>query len=110
MQILSVQVGNGIDKGKLTTTWNARDKNLGHNPVRLSYAESRDGPWQLIADKLTNTGKHVWTMPDGLPYQFYVRVEAVDLAGNVGEAVTQEKVKVDLSLPKAKIIDVLPGN
>ena len=40
-------------------------------------------------------------MPDGLPYQFFVRVEAIDLAGNVGEAITLERVKVDLSLPKS---------
>jgi hypothetical protein len=110
VQVLSVQVGNGPDKGKLTTLWNARDKNLGQNPVRLSYAEQRDGPWHLIADKLSNNGKHVWTMPEGLPYQFYVRVEAIDLAGNIGEAVTQEKVKVDLSLPKARPLDIGPGN
>jgi len=48
-------------------------------------------------------------MPDPLPYQFYVRVEAIDRAGNVGEAVTADRVKVDLSLPRAKILDVVPG-
>lgn len=109
VQILDVHVGNGIDKGKLTVSWNARDKNLGATPIRLSYAESREGPWNTFADKHANTGKHVWRMPDGLPYQFYVRVEAFDAAGNVGEAVTLEKIKVDLSLPKAKIVDVAPG-
>jgi hypothetical protein len=109
VQILGIQVGNGVDKGKLTTLWNARDKNLGNTPIRLSYAEQRDGPWNTFADKIANTGKHTWKMPDDLPYQFYVRVEAIDLARNIGEAITQEKVKVDLSLPKAKIIDVVPG-
>jgi hypothetical protein len=44
-----------------------------------------------------------------LPYQFFVRVEAVDLAGNVGEAITLDKVKVDLSLPKAQIRAIEPG-
>ncbi len=109
VQILDVHVGNGIDKGKLTVAWNARDKNLGSQPIRLSYAEQRDGPWNTCADKLANNGKHTWRMPDGVPYQFYVRVEAVDAAGNVGEAITLEKIKVDLSQPKAKIVDIAPS-
>jgi hypothetical protein len=93
----------------LTTAWNARDKNLGINPIRLSYAETKEGPWNTLADKLPNNGKHVWKMPEGIPYQFFVRVEAIDQAGNVGEATTQDKVKVDLSLPKAKILEIGPG-
>lgn len=110
VQVLDVQVAKGIDKTQqLTVHWTARDKNLGTNPIRLSYAEQREGPFSPIADKLANNGKHTWRIPDGLPYQFYVRVEAVDLAGNVGEAVTLDKIKVDLSLPKAKIIDISPG-
>jgi len=48
-------------------------------------------------------------MPDQLPFQFYVRVEAIDLAGNIGEAITFDRVKVDLSLPKAQILKVEPG-
>ena len=109
VQIIDVQVRNGFDKGKLTIAWNARDKNLGAQPIRLSYAEQKDGAWTGFADKVANTGKHTWKMPDGLPYQFYLRVEAVDLAGNVGEATTNDKVKVDLSLPKANILQIEPG-
>ena len=33
----------------------------------------------------------------------------IDTAGNVGEAVTPELVKVDLSQPKARILNVGPG-
>ena len=109
VQILGVHVGNGFDKGKLTTGWNARDKNFGAQPIRLSYAEQKEGPWTTIADKLPNNGKHTWKMPEALPYQFFVRVEAVDQAGNIGEAITQDKVKVDLSMPKAKILEIEPG-
>ncbi|MBI3823907.1 MAG: hypothetical protein HY289_14660 [Planctomycetes bacterium] len=109
VQILDVHVGHGVDKGKLTVGWNARDKNFGSHPIRLSFAEDREGPWKTVADRLANTGKHVWKMPDGLPFQFYLRIEAVDLAGNVGEAVTFDKIKVDLSLPKARPLDVGPA-
>lgn len=109
VQIQEIQVGTGFDKGKLTIVWNARDKNLGPNPIRLSHAEQQGGPWNTIADKQANGGRYVWRMPEQLPYQFYVKVEAIDLAGNVGEAITLERVKVDLSMPKAQIRGIEPG-
>ena len=104
-----ILVGTGPEKGKLSISWHATDKNLGPNPIRLSYAEQKDAGWTTFADKLPNSGKYVWKMPDQLPYQFYLRVEAVDLAGNIGEAITNEKVKVDLSQPKANILGIEPG-
>jgi hypothetical protein len=103
-----ILVGNGFDKGKLNINWTARDKNLGPNPIRLSYSVDKS-EWNTIADKLANNGRYIWRMPEGLPYQFYVRVEAIDLAGNIGEAITQERVKVDLSLPKAVISGIAPS-
>jgi hypothetical protein len=109
VQLQGVFVGQGEDKGKLTITWSARDKNLGRSPITLSYAEQSGGPWRPIAEHLENGGRHVWKMPDRVPYQFLVRVEAVDEAGNVGTAVTPEMVKVDLSQPKVRIVTVEPA-
>ncbi|MSQ95828.1 MAG: hypothetical protein EXR98_14900 [Gemmataceae bacterium] len=109
VQLLDVLVGSGPEKGKLSIAWKADDKNLGSHPIRLSYSEQKDGPWTSFAEKLPNNGKHIWKMPEQLPYQFFVRVEAVDRAGNVGEAISFDKIKVDLSLPKAKILDIVPG-
>ena len=111
VQIQSVVVGNGEDKGKLFVNWTARDKNLHREPITLSYAEQPTGPWKTFAEKLSNAaGRHVWTMPaSGVPYQFHIKVEAVDQAGNVGEAITDNLVKVDLSTPRVKILTVEPG-
>jgi hypothetical protein len=51
-------------------------------------------------------------MPDGLPFQFFIKVECTDRAGNVGSALTQETVKVDLVVPKISInaIDVITAD
>jgi hypothetical protein len=108
VQLVKIIVGRGPDLGKMTIAWRATDKNLGDRPITLSYAESSDGPWTIIAEKLENTGRYVWKMPENKPYQFLVRAEAVDKAGNVGAAVTAEKVAVDLSLPKVQIIGIEP--
>jgi hypothetical protein len=105
----NVIVGQGPDKGKLTIHWTARDKNLGREPITIAYAEQATGPWTPVVEKIQNTGRYVWSMPNPVPFQFLVRVEAIDLAGNVGEAVTQNVVKVDLSQPKVRILQVEPA-
>ena len=110
VKLHNVVVGTGADKGKLTVAWEARDKNLPREPITLSYGRAADGPWQPIATKLANSGRYVWMLPsENVPYQFHVKVEAVDRAGNIGEAITPELVKVDLSTPKVRILDIEPS-
>lgn len=110
VQLQSVVVGQGLEKGKVNIAWSARDKNLHREPITLSYAQQATGPWTPITQKLANTGRYVWTLPESVPYQFHVKVEAADLAGNIGEAQTTEQIKVDLALPKVRILNVEPAN
>lgn len=107
VRLLSADVGRGADSGNLTITWTATDKNLHPQPITITYSEQPDGPWTTIAANLPNSGRYVWRMPpSGVPYKFFVRVEAIDKAGNVGVAQTQTHVIVDLLLPKPRIVDV----
>lgn len=106
----NVLVGQGIDKGKLKIAWNASDKNLGMGCVNLRYAEQSTGPWTAIAEKVNNSGEYTWMMPAEVPYQFYIKVEAVDRAANVGEDATPQPVKVDLSIPRVIPLGVAPAN
>lgn len=107
VQVLNVDVGRGSDSGNLTITWRATDKNLGRQPIALFYAEQAGGPWTPIARDLENSGRHVWKMPtQGTPYRFFVKVEAVDRAGNLGAAEWDKPVIVDLALPKVRILNV----
>jgi hypothetical protein len=41
-----------------------------------------------------------------LPFQFYLRVECTDQAGNVGISASASPVKVDQNLPKARVVGV----
>lgn len=109
VQLKGIEVGRGVDSGNLTIAWSASDKNFGRNPISLSYAQAVEGPWQSIAANLENNGRFVWRMPPGVPYQFHVKVEAADKAGNIGNSQTQEMVKVDLSSPKVQVIGVEPA-
>lgn len=109
VRIGNVDVGRGADFGRLTINWTASDKNLGRQPITLSYAEQTSGPWTTIAASLENTGRYVWEMPKaGTPYRFLVRAEAQDKAGNVGSDQTANPVIVDLAQPKGVILSVEP--
>lgn len=101
-------VGTGRDNGKLTITWTARDRNLGSDPITISYAEEATGEWKLVASRVRNSGKFVWQMPPKTPYRFLVRVHAVDRAGNVGSDQTANPVVVDLATPETVILGADP--
>jgi hypothetical protein len=110
VRLTSVEVGQGVNAGKMTIRWAASDRYLKAQPITLSYGSSESGPWTPIKTNLANEGVYVWSMPsDGLPFEFFVRVEAADEAGNVGSAQTPRKVAVDLSIPKASVIGVEPA-
>ncbi|MBV9123186.1 MAG: hypothetical protein JO112_07505 [Planctomycetes bacterium] len=108
VRLTGVEVGRGADAGKMIITWEATDKNLTREPITLSYASQAEGPWTPIGQRLENTGRYVWTMPADVPPKLLIRVEAVDRAGNVGAAESEPKI-VDLSQPKAEILEVGPG-
>jgi hypothetical protein len=110
VELQKVQVGDANHKDELKIFWHASDKNLGKEPIKLYYGTTPTGPWVPIISNLPNAGYYVWSMPvsTGL-WQFYLKVEAVDLANNVGEAISRELIKVDMVLPRAKISSVHPG-
>jgi hypothetical protein len=102
-------VGTGADLNKVTIRYQAADKNFGPTPIKILWRDAKvpSSEWAEVASNLTNEGFYVWNVPDSVPaHQFFIKVEAVDLAGNVGSAVTPVSVKVDPIKPKASIIGV----
>jgi hypothetical protein len=104
-----VVVGKGAEADLLTIHWKASDPHLAARPITIKTAVSKDGAWTPIATNLENTGTYVWKMPKDVPFQFHVRVEACDQAGNVGCAGTADPVHVDPAQPKGKILGVDVG-
>jgi hypothetical protein len=92
--------------GNLLLQWSAKDANLTPTPITLEWCDRPGGNWTPIATGLPNTGRHSWQLPEGLPYQVYLRVRARDAAGNEGIAVTPEPQLVDLSEPEGRLVNV----
>jgi hypothetical protein len=103
-----VEPGRGAHVGKVKITWNATDRNLAHQPIRLEYRDMDDpeSSWQPISDNLDNTRSYVWTAPPR-GYRFQIRVAALDKAKNWGEAISPEVI-VDVAQPKVRILDIDP--
>jgi hypothetical protein len=108
VSLRQVIVGRGPDTGKLTISWTAKDLFLTPQPISITYSESPSGPWRDLLLNVANTGM-VTCDSHKLPYEFYLRVEAVDEAGNKGYDQTSEKVKVDLQIPQIESVGITPG-
>jgi hypothetical protein len=79
----------------LVIRWAARDRNFGPRPVSICYAEKADGPWITLVANVPNSGRYELPIPAGLPQNLFFRVEATDVAGNVGLAQTTQIVHVE---------------
>ena len=91
--------------------WTAADTNLLSNSINLYYSFKLAGPWQVIVNGYKNDGVYRWTLPaqlNGRP--IYLRLEAMDRAGNVGRVELPKPVTVGLGKQRVKVTGISPGN
>ena len=88
------------EAGRLVISWEAADnQRLADRPIRLSYAETAAGPWNVIVQGLDNSGRYAWPVDDRLPPRVYLRLEVCDAAGNIAVAETPQPVAVERPQP-----------
>jgi hypothetical protein len=92
--------------GSIDLRWTANDKNLGSEPINLYFATRREGPWQPVARGLKNDGMYRWTFPRDMGPQFFVRLEAMDMAGNAARCESPNAIVLDTTEPKSSILGV----
>jgi hypothetical protein len=95
--------GEGPDAGKLVIAYACRDNNLHERPISLYYSERPNGPWVTIASGQSNSGIYLWKAEPGLPQQVYLRVQAVDRAGNMVEHCLDLPVNLRGLTPRGRI-------
>lgn len=106
-----VRVGVGPQAGKVFLSWRVTDAHLVDRPVTISIRPDRpDAPWQPIAGPMEDNGRLTWTVPRTIPGRFFLRVEALDVAGNRGadETPAGRPVLIDLSRPRSRITGLVP--
>jgi len=96
------------------------DRNLAADAITLEWAERKEGPWNLIADKLPNssatgtlpprvTGSYVWQLPERMPSRVFLKLTVRDSAANVAEAKADKPQLIDLSVPETRSVVVSPS-
>lgn len=107
VKLHNVIVNERNDPGTITINWRAQDAFLRDQPITLliSPTNGPDANWQVLKATQENTGT-CECKTTGLPFEFFVRIEAVDRAGNKATDTTRETVKVDLTEPDVKDVNV----
>ncbi|VAX38435.1 hypothetical protein MNBD_PLANCTO02-1246, partial [hydrothermal vent metagenome] len=110
VQLLQPQQGTGSSLNKILLRWKVEEAHPMSRSVAISYAATLDGPWEEIVGWSEDTNNYLWSVKAGMPPKVYVRISARDAAGNVTHAETPNPIVVDLSKPRARIVDVEPIN
>ena len=105
IQIHNVSVGEGDDSGKIIITWRCADKFLKDKPITIQYKAADASEWKTLQENVENLGTLKVAPPEGV-FEFFVRLEATDRAGNKASVQSKETIKVDLSLPKVADVNI----
>jgi hypothetical protein len=103
VRLTSALYGEGAQAGQLDIRWEANDPRLADQPITLQFSEQAAGPWTTIASGLPNTGQYFWPVESRIPEKIYLRIEAADQAGNIGEFQLTEPVSTVGLVPQAHI-------
>jgi hypothetical protein len=109
VQLRSAEVLPGPGVSQVEIRWNAKDKNLGAEPVTLHYRTRPDGPWEVIARNLKNDGAYRWAFPRDVGSEFFFKIEVADQAGNVSHDASRQAISIDMTEPRATIVGVTGG-
>jgi hypothetical protein len=112
VKVTNVTVTQEPDGGYLTVYWKADDTFLRSMPITILLSTNQGREWKPVAAELPNTGSWRYRTDDlklGEQYEFLLKVSAIDEAGNVGSDQWREVVKVDLKIPRIKVIKVQPS-
>ncbi|MCG3179924.1 MAG: Beta-barrel assembly-enhancing protease [Phycisphaerae bacterium] len=92
----------------LSISYVASDDNLTRMPINIEYRPANNPAWRRIAADQPNVGSHKWDVPESLAGSFFLRVRAVDQAGNQGVASSSEMIVRRVKTAVAPEVPVRP--
>jgi hypothetical protein len=108
VKITSVPYGRAREAGMLIVNYIANDANLALRPIRLQWSTNPDGPWTTIEENLRNDGRFAWKPARNTPERIFLRLEAVDRAGNTGVHELSQAIDISGLVPRGTIFGVVP--
>ena len=107
-RITSVPYGRGSEAGRLVINYSVSDKFLTLRPIVLAFSPNPQGPWDVIGEGLRNEGRYVWKPTPDVPDRIFLRIDALDKAGNVGVHILSQAIDVSGLVPRGTIHGVVP--
>lgn len=101
-----LQLGQGVTHHQIQFSWVLIDADLPEQPVMLSRAYRPTGPREFISGWIENTGRFNWAVDQAIDRPSDIRLEARDLAENIGQVDADQPLQIDMTTPTARIIDV----
>lgn len=95
-----------VKNGKLEIHWKTADKNLGTTPVNVLYSQDRNSAWKPLAKKQAAEGTYRGSIPADIVDRIHLRLEVVDLAGNVSRCETPNPLTLDRTEPDISVVGV----
>ncbi len=110
--VVTSQEASSTGEETIAISYAADDPQQEPSGGRLQFSPNPTGPWATVANNLESTGRYLWTPDRSVPARVYLRIEAVDVAGNVGAAITSEPVAVGGGRPTGQLgsLRPLPAN
>ncbi len=103
VKIASALYGRGKESGSLVIEYRASDDYFSERPITLLYSQTPTGPWTTIATGVRNNGRYGWPADPSLPASIFMKIEAHDLAGNVGVNQLDLPIDVEGLAPRGRI-------
>lgn len=94
VELVAISRDESTPTGALVIRYVVRDPLIAPRAARLLYSPNAEGPWATIADAAENQGEHRWAPDPSVPAKVFIRIEATDLAGNVGVATSADEVSI----------------
>ena len=108
VKITSVPYGRESEAGQLVVNYAVSDSNLALRPNSIQWSTNPDGPWTVIEKDLRNDGRLLWKPGQNVPRRIFLRLEAVDRAGNVGVHNLAQAIDISGLTPRGTIFGVTP--
>lgn len=102
-RINSALYGKGQEAGALIIEYTVTDDALPDRPISLFFSEKPQGPWETISSGIRNQGRYVWPTTPNLPPKIYLKIEAMDVAGNVASSILDLPIDVEGIAPRGRI-------
>jgi len=77
-----------------TGSWNASDESFGTNPIQVDYSTEIGGWFYPVASNMNNSGSDNFSAPASETDYFRIRIQAMDVFGNVAEDISQGYILV----------------